>query len=100
MLQSGYTGPSLEVAVREDTNLSQLVQQLIPLLTPISIQQSTLGPSQLPFVGVFHLIFTDPSEGLTMQDLASYAALTEFDYLTLPTVGQLTSQLFKQVCMS
>ena len=53
--------------------------------------------AQLPILGVFQLIFTDVNGKLTMQDLASHAAQTELDFLSIQAVAQLTSQLFKQV---
>lgn len=53
--------------------------------------------AQLPILGSFQLIFADVNGKLTMQDLASHAALAEFDFPSIQAVAQLTSQLFKQV---
>ena len=95
--------PSLEIVKRGHTNADpsgSIIDELKRFLHAVITTHKLHTPSdELPISGVFHWIFTDPSEGITMQDLASHAAKAEFGYLTVVALQeQLNLHLFKQVC--
>ena len=101
-IQSEEAFPSLEIAKRGSTSADpsrSIIDELKRFLHAVIVTHNLPTPSdELPISGVFHWICTDPSEGITMQDLASHAAKAEFGYLTVLALEQLNLHLFKQVC--
>ena len=98
--QSKEAFPSLEIAKHGNTNgdsSGSITDELKRFLCTVMTYKLHTPSDELPISGVFHWIFTDPSEGITMQDLASHAAKAEFRYLTIPALEQLDSYLFKEV---
>lgn len=102
VMQSKEAFPSLEIVKCGNTNADpsgSIIDELKRFLHAVITTHNLHTPSdELPISGVFHWIFTDPSEGITMQDLASHAAKAEFGFLTVPALEQLNLHLFKEVC--